>query len=73
MWLPTPIYECIPYVYLITGLLFIFGTVYVGLDAAFGLIYLSIGIVCLLAGVIIYLKRQHNRNPQSGAEPSGSA
>ncbi len=58
MWLPGPVYESLPYCYLLGGVLFISGTFYIGLSAPGATLYLACGIVCIIAGALILIRRQ---------------
>jgi len=53
MWLPEPIYKSLPTAYAVIGVAFILGVLYVGPDAPLGRVYLSIGIVSILAAVTV--------------------
>ena len=57
MWLPAPIYESLPYLYVLSGILFISGTVYIELSAPGALLYLGCGIVSLVYGTCIFKLR----------------
>ncbi len=61
MWLPEPIYERLPYAYLVIGVLFILGTFYIGLDASMSEVYLGLGFISLLSGCVVYLRRRTER------------
>ena len=61
MWLPEPIYERLPHTYLVIGLLFIAGTLYIGLDAAMAEVYMGLGFVSLLSGFVVFLRRRTER------------
>jgi len=60
-WLPSPIYECLPYAYVIGGLLFIAGTIYIGPDVVGVVCYGGSGIISLVAGVVVFLTRRQRR------------
>lgn len=73
MWLPGPLYEALPYVYIVGGVLFIAGTVYLGLDASGAPLYISCGLISIMSGVFVFLRRQMARKgtrvadaPESG-------
>lgn len=57
MWLPTPVYESLPYVYVAVGLLFISGATYIGLETGGSSIYLGTGAISVLSGVLVYMRR----------------
>ena len=62
MWLPTPIYEALPYLYVVGGVLFISGTLYIGLSAPGTPLYIACGLVSIVYGAYIFAKRHHSRN-----------
>jgi len=73
MWVPTPIYESLPYAYVIGGLLFFAGTLYIGLSAPGASLYLTCGLISIAYGIVIFAKRQayRNKSPRPGsAEPA---
>jgi len=65
LWLPTPIYEAIPYVYLGAGLALLAGLAYVGLNGSMSAVYGLSGMVSLLAGGLVLRRRRAARRPQS--------
>ncbi|ANO52486.1 hypothetical protein [Woeseia oceani] len=51
MWLPSSLYESLPWAYVLIGVLFIGGVYYIG-DHHYGmLVYLALGIVCIAGGI----------------------
>jgi hypothetical protein len=68
MWLPEPIYESLPYLYVVCGALILSATVYVGIDTAGTLYYLLIGIFSILGGVVIYLRRMTARKQKANSD-----
>jgi glucose dehydrogenase len=68
MWLPEPIYESLPYVYVICGALILSGAVYIGIGTAGTPYYLLIGILSILGGVVIYLRRMTARKQKSDSD-----
>ncbi len=71
MWLPEPIYERLPHAYILIGLLFIAGTLYIGLEAAMAEVYLSLGFVSLLSGFVVFLRRRTERARQVDPHDTG--
>lgn len=65
MWLPAPIYESLPYIYVLGGVLFISGTLYIGLDAPGAAIYIVCGLISILCGVFVFHRRQAHRGATS--------
>lgn len=70
MWLPGPIYESLPYCYLLGGALFISGTFYISLDAPGALLYIGCGLISIVFGVAILVRRHAYR---VAAEQMGDA
>ena len=70
MWLPEPIYECLPYLYLVIGALFVSGAIYIGVGTAGTPYYFALGILSILGGVVIYLRRSTSRRHRSDSDVS---
>ena len=62
MWLPAPLYESLPYIYLLSGMSFIFGTLYIGVAAPGATLYFACGLISIVFGVVVFLLRQACRN-----------
>ncbi len=62
MWLPRPIYESLPTIYMVIGLLFLAGAIYLGLVHEASIAYAGIGIVCFLSGLFIRERRREARD-----------
>jgi len=73
MWIPGPIYESLPYLYIIGGVLFISGTLYVGLDTAAAPLYIACGLISIVYGVVVFSKRQARRQNSSNSGSANSA
>ena len=71
MWLPDPIYERLPQAYFVIGVLFISGTLYIGLQAFMSEIYLGLGFVSLLSGFVVTLRRRTERAKNTQAQDIG--
>jgi len=67
MWIPTPIYEALPYLYIIGGVLFISGTLYIGLSAPGAALYIACGLISIVYGAVIFAKRQAYRQNSASA------
>ena len=67
MWIPTPIYEALPYLYIIGGVLFISGTLYIGLTAPGAALYIACGLISIVYGAVIFAKRQAYRQNSASA------
>ncbi len=61
MWIPGPIYESLPYLYIIGGVLFISGTIYIGLDTVAAPLYIACGLISIVYGAVVFSKRQARR------------
>ncbi len=61
MWLPEPIYECLPYLYIVAGVLFISGTLYMGVAASGAVLYIACGLMSIVYGAYIFKMRQDAR------------
>ena len=62
MWLPTPIYEALPYAYVVAGITLIGGATYIGLGSGESSLYLGTGAICVLSGVLVYVRRNIARS-----------
>lgn len=69
MRLPESIYESLPYLYVIVGVLFNIGVMYVGPSAPGARYYLAIGILCTLAGLVVFAQRRGNRTAPTISGP----
>ncbi len=58
MWLPAPLYESLPYIYLLSGTLFISGTLYIGVSAPGATLYLACGLISAVYGAVVFVLRQ---------------
>lgn len=61
MWLPEPIYECLPHLYIVAGVLFISGTLYMGVAASGAALYIACGLMSIVYGAYIFKMRQDAR------------
>ncbi len=69
MWLPTPVYESLPYLYVLVGLLFISGATYIGLETGESSLYLGTGAISVLSGVLVYVRRATARTRDEADGP----
>lgn len=61
MWLSKPLYEFLPYFYLVAGVALLLASIY--LDYWFWpTICLVSGFACLIGGLVVFLKRRDFRN-----------
>ena len=73
MWLPGPLYESLPYVYIIGGVLFISGTLYIGVTAPGAPLYIACGLISIVYGAAIFSKRAAHRRKNSHSGPVETA
>lgn len=62
MWLPTSIYESLPCAYVLGGLLFVAGAIYLGPGVSVAPLYLALGIISILSGTWVFIKRRRFRS-----------
>lgn len=68
MWLPTPIYERAPQLWLLLGLLFISSGVFVGFEHAMAFVYIGVGFFCIAWSGCISLMRSKFRQRYRATE-----
>jgi hypothetical protein len=68
MWLPAPLYESLPYVYILGGALFNFGTIYIGVTAPGASLYMASGLTSIVYGMVVFVRRQAYRTTPEQAE-----
>lgn len=61
MWLPTPVYECLPIAYIVGGVLFVSGALYLGPNVDTAPAYLVLGLISVLSGILIHFRRKQSR------------
>ena len=61
MWVSKPIYESLPYFYLFAGAISLASSMYLN-HWYWPTICFVVGLLCLVAGLVIWLKRRDNRN-----------
>ena len=61
MWVSKPIYEGLPYFYLLVGVLALAASMYVN-HWHWPTICFAVGLFCLVAGLVVLLKRRDARN-----------
>ncbi len=73
MWLPTPLYEALPFLYVSVGSLLIAGVAYIGFDVRSASFYFSLGVACVLFGLLLYyiryVHRYSKKNEKSESAP----
>ena len=65
MWLPKPIYEGLPAIYVIVGVVFLCGATYLGFVHAAAPAYAGVGVVCILSGLLVWRLRSQARSGRS--------
>lgn len=71
MWLPTPIYERTPQLWLLMALLFVVLGLYIGFGYKLTYFYVLLGVVCGVRGVQVWRLRLNYRreNPDVDGDP----
>ena len=64
MWIARPLYELIPYLYMIVGLLLLGAAWVITMEVLPG-IFLVIGSLSLMAGIVLWLRRKDYRTSQA--------
>lgn len=71
MWLPTPIYEKTPQVWLLMALLFVVLALYIGFAYTLTIPYVLLGLVCAGRGIQVwYMRRNFRRAAMTDGEVS---
>jgi len=65
MWLPKPIYEALPALYALVGVLFILGAAYLGPVHFASPAYAAIGVVAVLSGIFVGFMRSQARRAKT--------
>jgi len=73
MWLPGPVYESLPYLYILGGVLFISGTLYMGVTSTGAALYVACGLISIVYGAYILKMRQDARQLSNRAETLNGA
>jgi hypothetical protein len=73
MWIPGPIYESLPYAYIVAGVLFISGTLYIGLDTPGAPLYIVCGLISIISGAFVFGWRQARRQESSNRGDTSAA
>ncbi len=68
MWLPTPVYERLPHVLLLVGLLFMSTVMYLGVSHPQTPIYFGAGFFCCLWSLVIFEMRLRSRQPRQRSD-----
>lgn len=69
MWLPKPIYNALPTIYIVIGLLLASGVIYIGLERSGAIYYLLLAGICIAAGLIVqWLRSRPARSATSAGD-----
>tara|TARA_R110002049_G_scaffold210401_2_gene381237 strand:+ start:4158 stop:4370 length:213 start_codon:yes stop_codon:yes gene_type:complete len=69
MWVSKPIYESLPYFYLLVGVLTLASSMYVN-HWYWPTICFVLGLFCLVAGLVVLLKRRDSRMNERHGRPT---
>ena len=72
MWLPKPIYEALPTVYMVIGVVFLGGAAYLGASHDAAAVYGGVGVICLLSGIFVRTRRHESRTGKSSTSADDS-
>ena len=72
MWLPKPVYGALPVTYALMGVLFIMGAIYIDIRDPMGPIYLSLGILSIVASITVSYWRSRYAGGRQEAESDDS-
>jgi len=72
MRIPKPVYERIPQVYFLIGLLLMADGLYLGFENVFAFYYIGFGLISCCYGVAIFMLRLQNRRDQSPAQATAT-
>jgi hypothetical protein len=70
MWLPEPIYEGLPYMYLAIGASLLGGAIYIGVGVQGMPFYVGLGFITIVVAAAIYVRRSTARKYKAGSEPT---
>ena len=69
MWISKPIYEALPYFYLVAGVITLGASMYVN-HWYWPTICFATGVFCLVAGLVVLLKRRDARSGKRRQDPA---
>ena len=73
MWLPTPIYESTPHLWLLMAVLFVVLGLYIGFAYPLTYFYVLLGLVCAVRGFQVWqMRRKFRLATAADAEPGDS-
>lgn len=62
IWLPKPLYQYFPTIYVLMAILFFYGSYYISFQHPLSPLYMASGGFCLGAGIIIFVLRLTYKN-----------
>lgn len=68
MWLPKPIYNLLPTIYIVIGVLIASGVVYIGLHRPSAIYYLLLAAFCVVAGIVVKWMRARPAKSDTSVE-----
>ena len=72
MWLPEGVYERVPQLWLLMGVLFVAFGLYIGFAYNLIYMYLALGGICLVRSIWCFKMRRQNRNDEKSSNKSQS-
>ena len=69
MKLVSDIFERLPQVWVLLGLLFFAGGLYLGFDYSLAFVYLGVGVICFLYGVLLFVFMQREGTRKGNVRP----
>jgi len=71
MWIPKPVYNSLPAIYIVIGLLIAAGIAYMGLERKGAMIYLALSGLCIGAGIVVQWMRIKARQSAASGNTGG--
>ena len=68
MWLPTPIYERTPQLWILMAVLFVVLSLYIGFAYKLTIFYLALGVYCAVRGFRVLRMRRNFRHDKADIE-----
>ena len=71
MWIPKPVYNSLPTIYIVIGLLIAAGITYMGLDRKGSMAYLVLAALCIAAGIVVQWLRTRAKQAAASGNSDG--
>lgn len=71
MWIPKPVYNSLPAIYIVIGLLIAAGIIYMGLERQGSMVYLALAGLCIVAGIVVQWLRIRAKQSAASNNSSG--